>query len=706
MKKSTMNYMNFFTAAAISILLISSCFAVASAQAALMSVTRYAPQTAQTGEDVDIRLQVDVDEANLPVIYILYEYLPPEFVITPDNYGGGSLTIVNGKRALKWLKLGVAGGVINDINYTYTIQNYEEGTYDLFSNMTVVGPTGTQYYYDTTGASSITFEDPQGPADYDLDGIYDSEDNCPYQSNPQQEDFDEDGAGDVCDSDDDNDGDPDTSDCEQFNSSIHHGAIEICGNGIDENCDGVDPECGADSDSDGVEDEYDNCPSIYNPGQENFDQDEMGDACDADDDNDNDPDDTDCAQFNPAINHNANEICGNGIDEDCSGADLPCVGPISATRTLPSTASPDEVFDVEIFINVDESDKPSSYVLRETIPAGVTLTDPGIGQYDSNTRVLKWMVYESAYYGTVVEDRTFTYSAMSTISGTHTFSGTVQANSEYYGTQGDQSILITGDGPVDSDGDGIIDSIDNCINTPNANQNDRDNDGIGDVCDGDNDNDGDPDTTDCAPYDPAIHHGALEICGNDIDDNCNGYVDENCDVCIDNDHDGYGSPASGVCTHPELDCNDNDASIYPGAEETCGDSIDQDCNGADLACPVDYPIIVDNVVILNGDGNPISNVAPGTQYHVNATNQNAGAASLAPMQIIMVMHNDVPVQMMSITGTIYADDSSDFSAMFTLPDTSSPGTYTVKVFSWNHWPSQGLDWESYSDTYTTTFNVI
>jgi hypothetical protein len=36
---------------------------------------------------------------------------------------------------------------------------------------------------------------------------------------------------------------------------------------------------------------------------------------------------------------------------------------------------------------------------------------------------------------------------------------------------------------IDSDGDGIDDSNDNCINTPNSNQADSDGDGIGDVCD-------------------------------------------------------------------------------------------------------------------------------------------------------------------------------------------------------------------------------
>jgi len=49
-------------------------------------------------------------------------------------------------------------------------------------------------------------------------------------------------------------------------------------------------------------------------------------------------------------------------------------------------------------------------------------------------------------------------------------------------------------------------------------------------------------------------------------------------LCVDNDGDGYGNPASHDCLHPELDCNDNDASIHPGASEVC-DYKDNDCDG-------------------------------------------------------------------------------------------------------------------------------
>jgi len=45
---------------------------------------------------------------------------------------------------------------------------------------------------------------------------------------------------------------------------------------------------------------------------------------------------------------------------------------------------------------------------------------------------------------------------------------------------------------------------------------------------------------------------------------------------FDDDGDGY--------TENQGDCNDNNNSIYPGAIEICGDGIDQDCNGSDLSC--------------------------------------------------------------------------------------------------------------------------
>ncbi len=51
------------------------------------------------------------------------------------------------------------------------------------------------------------------------------------------------------------------------------------------------------------------------------------------------------------------------------------------------------------------------------------------------------------------------------------------------------TLTVTPAPGVDSDGDGVFDDLDNCINTANADQRDTNSDGFGNLCDADFNND-------------------------------------------------------------------------------------------------------------------------------------------------------------------------------------------------------------------------
>ncbi len=158
----------------------------------------------------------------------------------------------------------------------------------------------------------------------------------------------------------------------------------------------------------------------------------------------------------------------------------------------------------------------------------------------------------------------------------------------YNGTD-DDCEPATPDDDLDGDGFGIAQDCDD--NDPAAHP------GAAEVCDDgvDNDCDGlvdssDPDCTgpppvdadsdgytadvDCDDSNPAVNPGAAEVCDDGIDNDCDGLVDSDDPDCtappVDADADGYAS---------DVDCDDSNPAVNPGSAEVCADGIDNDCDG-------------------------------------------------------------------------------------------------------------------------------
>jgi len=96
---------------------------------------------------------------------------------------------------------------------------------------------------------------------------------------------------------------------------------------------------------------------------------------------------------------------------------------------------------------------------------------------------------------------------------------------------------------------------------------------------------------DCNDGNPAINPLATEVCDG-VDNNCNGQTDETGSIgeqtyYYDYDRDGFGDPTNTRfgCSVPVDyvaqggDCDDNDPTTNPAAQEIIGDGIDNDCNG-------------------------------------------------------------------------------------------------------------------------------
>lgn len=172
------------------------------------------------------------------------------------------------------------------------------------------------------------------------------------------------------------------------------------------------------------------------------------------------------------------------------------------------------------------------------------------------------------------------------------YAGAAKAVNLAAGGEEDVNVRLTTTG-TDSDGDGLVDTVDNCPAAANANQMDTDGDGMGDACDTDDDEDGVADLNDNCPFVANPDQMNLDgdnfgdACDNDDDGDTVFNINDNCPVIanlsqLDTDADGAGN----AC-----DSDDDNDGVTDDADNcpliVNGDQLDTDMDGSGDACDGD-----------------------------------------------------------------------------------------------------------------------
>ena len=267
---------------------------------------------------------------------------------------------------------------------------------------------------------------------------------------------------------------------------------------------------------------------------------------------------------------------------------------ISGTAETATSWARFTVFDQNGNQVAQTSGNNSGYGGSSTLPTNLSATAPATpGTY---TYAVAWFSNDSSSFGNHREMQRVNTNQFTVVAPAPVDSdgdGVVDNNDQCPNTPANTEVDANGCPiPVDSDSDGVVDNNDQCPNTPANTEVDANGCPVvdpGPTCT-DNDNDGffaeaDCGTAqDCDDEVAAVNPGASEFCSDNIDNNCDGLVDgadeTTCPApptCTDADGDTYF--AQEGCGKPK-DCNDNDQLTHSGAEELCGDQIDNDCDGS------------------------------------------------------------------------------------------------------------------------------
>lgn len=416
-------------------------------------------------------------------------------------------------------------------------------------------------------------------ADDDGDGFDvcegDCDDNAPH-TNPAASEL-PDGQDNDCDGvvdegtalyDDDGDGVYELAgDCNDNDASINPDATDIPDDGIDQDCSGTDTvTCFVDADDDG----YGSTDTT------------LGEYGDCDEPNKSDNAD-DCDDNDAGINPGAAEIVADGIDQDCDGVDpAGCYqdsdgdGYGTSVVLPPGDADCDDPGESPYQSDCDDAEATIHPGATEVVGDGEDQDCDGVDSIDC---------YEDADFDGFGDTAIVAHDG-SCDPG--------QAESDVDGdcNDGDNSVYP---GASDPPGDGIDQD---CSGSDAALCfEDDDGDGWGTSTplpadDGDCDDPGEASRPgDCADGDASVNPGGTEIPDDLIDQDCSGADLVTC--YEDSDQDSFGSDATvlapdGSCDTAESeadvngDCDDTRDWVFPGGDDSDGtDGIDADCDGND-----------------------------------------------------------------------------------------------------------------------------
>ncbi|MFO1434676.1 MAG: thrombospondin type 3 repeat-containing protein [Candidatus Competibacteraceae bacterium] len=275
-----------------------------------------------------------------------------------------------------------------------------------------------------------------------------------------------------------------------------------------------------DTDSDGVPDISDNCPTVANPDQANNDANSeltpQGDACDDDDDNDGVLDVADNCQFTANPDQVDSDADGQG---DACDADIDGDGINNGADNCPTVPNAEQIdTDTDGQGDACDTDDDSDGVADSSDNCPLTanpdqadLDHDGIGDAcdaDLDGDSVNNDVDNCPSVANPAQDDTdqdgIGDACDSDIDGDGVANAGDNCPLVANPNQADQDQDGIGDAcDTDADNDGILDGVDNCLTVPNPSQRDFDGDGQGDACDADIDGDGVANAQDLCSETPA-----------------------------------------------------------------------------------------------------------------------------------------------------------------------------------------------------------